>query len=103
MLTELGTGNFSTILAVRHRASKREYALKVIDKQEAARIKRRHPNVYNEIYMEKRALTQLHGHPGIIEMHATFQDYSSLYYLLELCSGGELWSQLVIDGGKLLW
>jgi serine/threonine protein kinase len=31
-------------------------------------------------------------------MLATFQDFSSLYFLLELCSGGELWSKLMQDG-----
>eukprot|EP00953_Heterococcus_sp_UTEX-ZZ885_P033088 17240-Heterococcus_DN1.PRE.1 len=57
-VNELGTGNFSTILTVEHKRTGKRYALKVIDKSEASRIKRRHPNVYNEIYMEKRALTK---------------------------------------------
>ncbi|CAM9676928.1 unnamed protein product, partial [Phaeothamnion confervicola] len=98
-LEELGIGNFSTILKVEHRRTGRAFALKVIEKAEAGRVKRRHPNIYNEIYMEKRALTRLHGHPGIAALLATFQDYNSLYYLLELCEGGELWSRL-LDGKK---
>jgi serine/threonine protein kinase len=97
-LQELGTGNFSNIYLVEHRLNGTKYALKVIDKEEANRVRRRHPNVYNEIHMEKRALTKLGGHPGIIEMHATFQDFSCLYFLLELCEGGELWSALQVDG-----
>ncbi|KAG5192720.1 kinase-like domain-containing protein [Tribonema minus] len=95
-VSELGSGNFSTIYSVEHVKSGKRYAMKVIDKSEANRMKRRHPNIYNEIYMEKRALTKLHGHPGIVILHATFQDFGSLYYLLELCEGGELWSALMV-------
>ena len=40
-------------------------------------------------------------HPNIILLHATFQDYATLYFLLELCPGGEMWSRtLNADGSK---
>ncbi|CAM9759010.1 unnamed protein product, partial [Chrysoparadoxa australica] len=91
---EIGSGNFSTLLQVKHKESRRQYALKVIDKQEAGRIRRRHPNIYNEIHMEKRALAKL-DHAGIVRLYSTFQDFGSLYYLLELCEGGEVWKQLM--------
>lgn len=52
-------------------------------------MKKRHPNVNNEILMERRALTKLKPHPNIIELYHTFQDYSCLYLLMELCTGGE--------------
>lgn len=58
-----------------HRRTGKPFALKMIEKAEVSRLKRRHENVYNEIYMEKRALTKL-SHPNIVRMHSTFQDYS---------------------------
>ncbi|CAM9586402.1 unnamed protein product, partial [Discosporangium mesarthrocarpum] len=97
VVSELGTGNFSTILKVEHRRSGLLYALKVIEKAEVNRLRRRHANVYNEIYMEKRALTRL-SHPFIVAVHSTFQDYGSLYYLLDLCEGGEVWQRLTVGG-----
>jgi hypothetical protein len=76
-VNELGTGNFSTILTVEHKRTGKRYALKVIDKSEASRIKRRHPNVYNEIYMEKRALTK------VSESLLIFQSVTKAMYHIE--------------------
>ena len=69
------------------------------------KIKKRHPNVHNEVKMEKRALHKLQDgpqgpHPNIITLHATFQDYYTLYYLVELCKGGEMWAQTLSPDGK---
>ncbi|CAN0545045.1 unnamed protein product, partial [Laminaria digitata] len=61
------------ICQAEHRRTGRPFALKMIEKAEVNRLKRRHENVYNEIYMEKRALTKLR-HPNIVRMHSTFQD-----------------------------
>ena len=36
------------------------------------RMKRRHPNIYNEIYMEKEVLGRLR-HPCIVRLYQTFQ------------------------------
>ena len=30
-------------------------------------------------------------------MYASFQDFSSLYFLLELCDEGELWARLIVN------
>ncbi len=46
-------------------------------------MKRRHPNIHNEVNMEKRALGKLgqpEGHPGVAKLFATFQDYYCLYF-----------------------
>ena len=41
--------------------------------------------------MEKKVLNRIETHPNIIRMYHTFQDVDNLYYLLEICTGGELW------------
>jgi len=41
--------------------------------------------------MERRTLHKLMPHPNIIELYHTFQDYNTLYLLMELCTGGERW------------
>jgi hypothetical protein len=46
-------------------------------------MKKRHPNINNEILMEKRALQRLLLHPGIVTLHSTFQDYGTLYYQMD--------------------
>ncbi len=60
-------------------------------------MKRRHPNIENEILMEKRVLNKL-DHPNIVSMFATFQDYGTLYYQMEYLEGGELWSKIQESG-----
>lgn len=55
-------------------------------------MKRRHPNIHNEILMEKRVLHKL-NHPGIVPLYCTFQDVGTLYYMNEFL-GEDLWTHL---------
>ena len=95
---ELGFGNFSEIWVVTHKVTKESFALKKIPKKQAADLaKRQHPNVYNEIQMERRALLERlpPTSPFVIRMFHAFQDYEHLYYLMELHDvWSDLWSQL---------
>jgi 3-phosphoinositide dependent protein kinase-1 len=38
---------------------------------------------------EKKLLTSLAGHPGILNLRSTMQDTANLYFVTELCLGGE--------------
>lgn len=83
------------------------------------RMKKRHPNINNEILMEKRvtlllpnidnasivyymyycccndiqALNRL-DHPGIVRLYNTFQDYGTLYYQMDFIGGRDLFDHL---------
>lgn len=94
-LKELGYGNFSEIYKVRHKTTQEVFALKKIPKKTAADLfKRQHPNVYNEIQMERRILLErIRNVKHVIPMYHAFQDYENLYYLMEL-QYTDLWSQL---------
>lgn len=96
--SELGHGNFSDICIVTHKETKEQFALKSITKKQAADLaKRQHPNVYNEIQMERRVLLErlTMEHPHVVRMYHSFSDYNSLYYLMDLHTEcGDLWSQL---------
>ena len=99
----LGHGNFSEIVVVQHKQTGERFALKMIAKKQAADLaKRQHPNVYHEIQMERRVLLErLPAHPFIIHMYHAFQDYNTLYYLMELHTEwselSDLWSELQWD------
>jgi serine/threonine protein kinase len=56
-------------------------------------MKRRHPNINNEILMEKKILAKL-NHPGVVTLFSTFQDYGTLYYQMEYVGGADLWTYL---------
>jgi 3-phosphoinositide dependent protein kinase-1 len=47
---------------------------------------------------EKKLLTSLAGHPGILHLRSTMQDAANLYFVTELCLGGEF--QAYIDSFK---
>src|SRR5699024_3247011 len=46
------------------------------------------------VNIEKDTLNRLTDHPGIVRLYYTFQDERSLYFVLDLCKGGELLSVL---------
>ncbi len=106
ILDELGNGNFSKIYIAKYKAKNsknekeegnsvdRKYAIKVIEKLTVEKMKRRHPNINNEIMMEKRVLNKL-NHPNIVELYATFQDDMTLYFQMEYLTGGEVWHMLL--------
>ncbi|KAH0562354.1 hypothetical protein GP486_002956, partial [Trichoglossum hirsutum] len=81
----LGEGSYSTVLAATDRQTLKEYAIKVLDKKHI--IKERKVKYVN---IEKNTLNRLGDHPGIVRLYYTFQDERSLYYVLDVASGGEL-------------
>ncbi|KAI9856758.1 MAG: pkb-activating kinase-like protein [Trichoglossum hirsutum] len=81
----LGEGSYSTVLAATDRQTLKEYAIKVLDKRHI--IKERKVKYVN---IEKNTLNRLGDHPGIVRLYYTFQDERSLYYVLDVASGGEL-------------
>lgn len=93
MIDELGTGNFTSIYKAAYKPTDVVYAIKVIEKANVDKMKRRHPNIHNEILIEKRTLNKVE-HPNIVKLFSTFQDASALYYHMEYCEGGEVWARI---------
>ena len=81
----LGEGSYSTVLAATDRQTQREYAIKVLDKRHIIKEKK-----VKYVNIEKDTLNRLTEHPGIVRLYYTFQDERSLYFVLDLASGGEL-------------
>lgn len=72
----LGEGNFSTVVICQHKITMESFALKIIEKEECKKLaKRQHPNVFNEVAMERRILTQgrLPRHVNIIQSYHSMQ------------------------------
>ena len=81
--TPLGNGNFSTVVICQHKGTNEVFALKIIEKEECKKLaKRQHPNVYNEVAMERRILTQkrLPNHMNIIHCYHAMQGMSTHIY-----------------------
>ncbi|KAL2135803.1 hypothetical protein VTI74DRAFT_6869 [Chaetomium olivicolor] len=81
----LGEGSYSTVFLATDRQTLREYAVKVLEKKHIIKEKK-----IKYVNIEKNTLNRLTDHPGIVRLYYTFQDENSLYYVLDLCNGGEL-------------
>ncbi len=81
----LGEGSYSSVYLATDRQTLKEYAVKVLEKRHI--IKERKIKYVN---IEKDTLNRLTEHPGIVRLYYTFQDENSLYYVLDICGGGEL-------------
>ncbi|KAH6888752.1 kinase-like domain-containing protein [Thelonectria olida] len=81
----LGEGSYSSVYLATDRQSLKEYAIKVLEKRHIIKEKK-----IKYVNIEKNTLNRLTEHPGIVRLYYTFQDETSLYYVLDLCNGGEL-------------
>lgn len=81
----LGEGSYSTVLSATDRQTGTEYAIKVLDKKHIIKEKK-----VKYVNIEKDTLNRLTDHPGVVRLYFTFQDERSLYFVLDIATGGEL-------------
>ena len=81
----LGEGSYSTVMLATDRQTLKEYAIKVLDKRHIIKEKK-----VKYVNIEKDTLNRLTSHPGVVRLYYTFQDERSLYFVLDVASGGEL-------------
>jgi len=84
----VGTGTFGRVLVVKYLKTEKFYAIKVQKKSEIVRLKQ-----VQHIKNEKNILTSI-DHPYIVNLLASFQDASRIYFVMEFVTGGEMFSHL---------
>eukprot|EP01061_Rhynchopus_euleeides_P020736 TRINITY_DN3368_c0_g1_i2.p1 TRINITY_DN3368_c0_g1~~TRINITY_DN3368_c0_g1_i2.p1 ORF type:complete len:473 (+),score=55.76 TRINITY_DN3368_c0_g1_i2:340-1758(+) len=82
----LGYGSYSRVVMAVHKATKQEYAVKVVSK---VQIQAR--NELQCVKAERDILKQC-NHPNIVKLIETFQSPDELFYVMEHAAGGELLS-----------
>jgi tRNA A-37 threonylcarbamoyl transferase component Bud32 len=82
----LGTGSYSTVRLCSRDG--KQYAMKVMEKRLILKEKK------EKFAKTERDILNLLSHPNIVGMHWCFQDEYSLFFVLDYCSGGELYQQL---------
>jgi serine/threonine protein kinase len=83
----LGIGSYSTVVGATDKQTQQTYAIKILDKRHIIKEKK-----VKYVEIEKNTLSRLRDHPGIVSLHYTFQDESSLYFVLDYAANGELLS-----------
>ncbi|CCF57137.1 hypothetical protein KAFR_0C01440 [Kazachstania africana CBS 2517] len=83
----LGDGAYSTVMLATSIDSKKQYAVKVLNKEYLIKQKK-----VKYVNIEKNALQRINNSKMIVKLFFTFQDESSLYFLLEYCPNGDFLS-----------
>ncbi|KAI5816985.1 kinase-like domain-containing protein [Pyronema omphalodes] len=85
----LGKGAYGTVLLVRHKATGRLFAQKMLKKASIVVHKRAVEQTKTE-----RAILESVRHPNVVKLFYAFQDQDMLYLILEYAEGGELFHHL---------
>ncbi|DBA03927.1 TPA: hypothetical protein N0F65_010580 [Lagenidium giganteum] len=86
MLGVLGRGTFGLVKLARHKDTGRSVAIKILTKDVIVEMKQE-KNILRE-----QTVHLLLQHPFVSKLYSTFQDSQALYFVLEYCPGGELYS-----------
>merc|ERR1719461_1411576 len=84
----LGRGAFGTVKLVQDPHSKKSFALKAIRKNQVVELGQQ-----THILNEKKVMQMLNN-PFLVNLRATYKDEHRVYFLLEVCLGGELFTIL---------
>merc|ERR1712059_73586 len=84
LIKVIGKGSFGKVVLVRLKGRDKLYAMKILDKRSIVqRNQVKHTNT------ERRVLGKI-SHPFIVRLHYAFQSRTRLHFVLDYCSGGEL-------------
>lgn len=81
---ELGRGTFSVCRLCEHRATRKQYAVKIISKAE------------HDCREEVEILLRYGNHPNIVTLYSVHEDYNFIYLVMELMKGGELLDRILL-------
>jgi len=85
---ELGRGAFSTVKRGTEIKTKKDFALKILNKK----------FVKMEILEREIKIMQKLHHPHVLSMHEVYEDKDNVYIVLDLVTGGELFEKVVERG-----
>ncbi|XP_076832110.1 serine/threonine-protein kinase SIK2-like [Brachyhypopomus gauderio] len=87
----LGKGNFAVVKLARHRITKSEVAIKIIDKTQLDSVN------LEKIYREVKIMKLL-DHPHIVKLYQVMETKNMLYLVTEYAKNGELFDYLAKHG-----
>jgi hypothetical protein len=89
----IGHGAFAKVSICEHRSSKHTYAAKVVAKNLEDPAKQR-----DGVIKEIAIMRTLQDHPNTVRLVDIFEESESYVLVMELCSGGELFDQIISKG-----
>ena len=86
IIKEIGSGGFSKCLLVKNKLTKANFACKELQKKSLSD--------YEGLMREVNLMIKL-DHPNIIKLYEYYETDKSIYLIMELCTGGELFDRIV--------
>eukprot|EP01083_Nonionella_stella_P136129 414071_1 len=98
-LKQLGEpGQFGITYRCEQKKTGKRYAVKLLNKNRFYRIPHKYrPRYLRAMHDEIDILSTL-SHPNIIKLHNVYEDKTTLYIVMEECTGGELFQRIVEKG-----
>ncbi|XP_028292464.1 serine/threonine-protein kinase SIK1 [Gouania willdenowi] len=91
IIRTLGKGNFAVVKLAKHKVTKTQVAIKIIDKT------RLNPSNLEKIYREVQIMKLL-NHPHIIKLYQVMETKDMLYIVTEYAKNGEMFDHLTSKG-----
>jgi len=87
--TKLGEGSFASVSKAKNKSTGQTCVIKTMGKAQTKHV---------EHFRREVAVMNMMDHPNIIKLHKCFEDQQSIYLVLEMCSGGELFDRITNAG-----
>eukprot|EP01055_Gregarina_sp_Pseudo9_P005821 Gregarina_sp_Pseudo_9__5820@NODE_887_length_2095_cov_3_670233_g833_i0_p1_GENE_NODE_887_length_2095_cov_3_670233_g833_i0NODE_887_length_2095_cov_3_670233_g833_i0_p1_ORF_typecomplete_len441_score79_07Pkinase/PF00069_25/4_2e69Pkinase_Tyr/PF07714_17/9_9e42cNMP_binding/PF00027_29/6_8e22Kinaselike/PF14531_6/1_5e16Pkinase_fungal/PF17667_1/2_3e09Kdo/PF06293_14/3_8e06WaaY/PF06176_11/0_00022FTA2/PF13095_6/0_98FTA2/PF13095_6/0_41Seadorna_VP7/PF07387_11/0_02RIO1/PF01163_22/0_022APH/PF01636_23/0_31_NODE_887_ len=88
VIKTVGRGTFGIVKKVKHKSTGTKFALKCVSRKAVIQL-----NQQEHICLEREIMAE-NDHPFILKLVRTFKDKEYLYFLTELCTGGELYDAI---------
>ncbi|EZG50652.1 CGMP-dependent protein kinase [Gregarina niphandrodes] len=88
VIQTVGRGTFGVVKKVKHKITGTRFALKCVLRKVIIQL-----NQQEHICLEREIMAE-NDHPFILKLVRTFKDHQYLYFLTELCTGGELYNAI---------
>ncbi|XP_057801100.1 calcium-dependent protein kinase 14-like [Salvia miltiorrhiza] len=90
---ELGRGQFGVTHLCTHKQTGEQFACKTIAKRKLA-----NKEDVEDVRREVQIMYHLTGQPNIVDLKGAYEDKHSVYLVMELCAGGELFDRIIAKG-----
>ncbi|PWA98668.1 EF-hand domain pair, Serine/threonine-protein kinase Mps1 [Artemisia annua] len=90
---KLGNGQFGTTFLCIEKQTRKEYACKTIAKRKLVT-----DDDVVDVRREVEIMHHLSGHPNVVSIKEAYEDAVSVYLVMELCAGGELFDRIIDKG-----
>jgi len=84
--SKLGEGTYGSVCKATNFSTKAVRAIKTIQKKDTKNMDK---------LLQEIAIMKMMDHPNIIKLYESFEDHRSIYLVMELCSGGELFDRII--------